>query len=186
DIVPLTLPHCALATVVPSIGGVSPYVSVRARVVPAMTAVSKPKSKPPRAATTELRRRYRLSGDAGWSRAAVVLMRVSFRHESDPGKGGGRHRPRLQRFQLHIGRRAIGRVCETAPACAGKNGHAPIFGPGIHGGVHCDRAVVYIDLQTSLVDEEAHLVAFGIANVGACVSNSERPSLDADHCGRAS
>ena len=73
-----------------------------------------------------------------------------------------------------------------APACARKNGDAPIFGPGVQGLVDCDSSVVHINLQTSVVHEETQLVPFGIANVGARVSDSECPSLHADNCGRVS
>ena len=52
---PTMVPHSALATVKPSARSERWKVSVRARVVPAMTAVSNPNSKPPSAATTVLR-----------------------------------------------------------------------------------------------------------------------------------
>src|SRR6266567_483242 len=57
---PATVPHNAMATVIPKDAGESLNVLLRPVVVPAMTAVSKPNSNPPSAATTVLRRRYRL------------------------------------------------------------------------------------------------------------------------------
>ena len=48
---PITVPQSALDTVRPSVPGVRPKTSVRARVAPAITAVSKPNRRPPRAAT---------------------------------------------------------------------------------------------------------------------------------------
>src|SRR5262249_7599297 len=51
---PATVPHRAIDTVMPSRLGESSKVEVRADVAPAMTAVSKPNSNPPRAATTVL------------------------------------------------------------------------------------------------------------------------------------
>lgn len=51
---PRMVPYRALATVMPRAVGERAKVVVRARVAPAMTAVSKPKSSPPSAATTVL------------------------------------------------------------------------------------------------------------------------------------
>ena len=51
---PSTVPHKAEDTVMPSMPGVSEKISASARVAPAITAVSKPKSSPPRAATMAL------------------------------------------------------------------------------------------------------------------------------------
>src|SRR5207344_335209 len=51
---PKTVPQSATDTVIPSPLGESWNAAVRAAVAPAMTAVSNPNSKPPRAATTVL------------------------------------------------------------------------------------------------------------------------------------
>src|SRR5881275_2681415 len=58
---PMIVPQSALETVKPSAPGERPYVVVSACVVPAMTAVSKPNSRPPSAATTVLLSSVRLS-----------------------------------------------------------------------------------------------------------------------------
>src|SRR3954471_23548487 len=58
---PMIVPHSALETVKPSAPGERPYVVLNARVVPAITAVSKPNSRPPSAATIVLFSRVRLS-----------------------------------------------------------------------------------------------------------------------------
>src|SRR6266513_3877335 len=55
---PRTVPQRAEETVIPSANGDKRKVSVRAWVVPEMTAVSNPKRRPPRAATIVLLRRY--------------------------------------------------------------------------------------------------------------------------------
>ncbi len=54
---PRTVPNSALETVMPSVSGESANVSLSAFVTPDMTAVSNPKSSPPKAATRELRSR---------------------------------------------------------------------------------------------------------------------------------
>src|SRR5215470_6394476 len=51
---PATVPQSAMDTVMPSRLGVRSKVVVSAAVAPAITAVSNPKSRPPRAATTVL------------------------------------------------------------------------------------------------------------------------------------
>src|SRR5438309_11544177 len=60
-IAPSIVPHSAAETVNPSDAGDSPYRRVRSRVVPAITAVSNPSSRPPSAATMVLLIRYALS-----------------------------------------------------------------------------------------------------------------------------
>ena len=54
-------PTTATETVMPKSSGERWKVCVRARVVPEITAVSKPKRRPPSEATTVLRSRYELS-----------------------------------------------------------------------------------------------------------------------------
>ena len=54
SIAPMIVPHRAMATVKPSEAGVRWYRFTSALVAPAMTAVSKPKSSPPSAATIVL------------------------------------------------------------------------------------------------------------------------------------
>jgi hypothetical protein len=56
------VPNRALATVKPRSMGVSRYTSESVLVAPEMTTVSKPKRRPPRAATMVLFRRYRFMG----------------------------------------------------------------------------------------------------------------------------
>ena len=51
---PTMVPHSALDTVIPRVAGVSPNTCVSEWVVPAITAVSNPKSRPPSAATSVL------------------------------------------------------------------------------------------------------------------------------------
>src|SRR5215468_12079928 len=58
---PTTVPHSAIETVMPSRLGDRSKVLVSAAVAPAMTAVSKPNSRPPSAATTVLFTRVVLS-----------------------------------------------------------------------------------------------------------------------------
>src|SRR5439155_14803985 len=60
SIAPKIVPSSALETVTPSNPGVRLYVRVRSPMAPAMTAVSKPKRSPPRAATTAPFTRYKL------------------------------------------------------------------------------------------------------------------------------
>ena len=61
---PMIVPTRALATVNPRVKLVSWKTSVSASVVPEMTAVSKPKSRPPSEATIVLRRRVTESDPA--------------------------------------------------------------------------------------------------------------------------
>src|SRR5277367_1067826 len=60
DMAPITVPQRAIDTVKPRFTGLRKKRSESACVVPAMTAVSKPNSKPPSAPVTALRRRYLL------------------------------------------------------------------------------------------------------------------------------
>ena len=53
-IAPMMVPHRALETVTPSMASERWKISFSAEVAPAITAVSKPKSRPPRAATIVL------------------------------------------------------------------------------------------------------------------------------------
>src|SRR5215472_17230767 len=69
---PKTVPHNALETVTPSIAGDSENVSLSAFVVPAMTAVSNPKSSPPNAPTSALRSRYKSTEAANFRIAGAV------------------------------------------------------------------------------------------------------------------
>jgi hypothetical protein len=50
----MIVPHRALETVIPRVAGVSANTCVSECVVPAITAVSNPKSRPPKAATSVL------------------------------------------------------------------------------------------------------------------------------------
>src|SRR5690242_261004 len=59
---PITVPHKALDTVQPRAPGERLYTCVSARVAPEMTAVSKPNSRPPSAATIVLLMMNGLSG----------------------------------------------------------------------------------------------------------------------------
>ena len=61
SIAPTMVPQSAIETVSPSDAAESWYSNVRACVVPAITAVSNPNSRPPRAATTVLLSRHALS-----------------------------------------------------------------------------------------------------------------------------
>lgn len=99
NMAPRMVPISAVATVRPREKGESRKTSARACVAPEMTTVSKPNSRPPRAATTVLRRRQALSfigsefvrGRAAWSRLRLRTANAS----SD-------YRPRASARSVHF------------------------------------------------------------------------------------
>src|SRR5579884_2337353 len=83
SIAPKTVPQSALATVIPKEAGERRYVRVRACVVPAITAVSNPNNKPPKAATTVLLIKYVLSfiGLPNHSGGKEIIQRLPLYHD---------------------------------------------------------------------------------------------------------